>query len=103
MQQKPENLFCTKHLLAVVSVFYISTVAPFADKMIENGVSRKEILTFLNVTLVAVLAASIKAYDPNVFTPKGVPGSDKEDVLRKLAQEPTKTVLVVTTKPETKV
>jgi hypothetical protein len=81
MQQKPENLFFTKHCWAVVSVFYLSTLSPVIDKAINDSLTKKDIGNLINATLVAMFAASTKAYDPYVYTPKGLPGRDKNDVL----------------------
>lgn len=42
---------------------------------------KKDIGNLINATLVAMFAASTKAYDPYVYTPKGLPGRNKNDVL----------------------
>ena len=81
MESKKENLFLTKHVLSIVSVFYISTASPFITKAIETGATRQDWLQFINVSLVALVAGATKAYDKNVYTPKYLPGRDKKDAL----------------------
>jgi lysozyme len=88
MESKKENLFLTKHWIAVASVFYISTASPFITKVIETGATRQDWLQFLNVSLVALFAAGTKAYDKNVYTPKYLPGRDKDNTLAAVYVEP---------------
>ena len=89
MESKKENLFFTKHVLSIASVFYISTASPFITKAIDTGATRQDWLQFLNISLVAIFAGATKAYDKNVYTPKYLPGRDKEDTLAAVYVEPS--------------
>lgn len=42
---------------------------------------KKDIANLINATLVTLFGASTKAFDSNVYTPKGLPGRNKNDVL----------------------
>lgn len=79
--QKPINLFFTNSFWSVVGVFYISTLSPFIDKAINESITKKDIGNLINVTLVSIFGASLKSFDSNVYTPKGLPGKNKDDVL----------------------
>lgn len=82
--QNPINLFFTKHVLSIVSVFYITILSPTIDKAINDSLTKKDIANLINATLVSVFGASIKGFDSNVYTPRGLPGRNKSDVLDNL-------------------
>jgi hypothetical protein len=41
MQQKPQNLFCTKYVLSFIASFYIITLSPLIDKVINDNLTKK--------------------------------------------------------------
>lgn len=73
-----ENLFFTKHVWAVCGTLFLTVISPNIDKAIEGTLTGKDIASLINATVVAILASSLKAIDKNVYTPKGIPGRDKE-------------------------
>jgi hypothetical protein len=81
MQQKPQNLFCTKYVLSLIASFYIITLSPLIDKVINDNLTKKDIGNLINATLVTMFAAGLKGFDSNVYTPKGLPGRNKNDIL----------------------
>jgi GH24 family phage-related lysozyme (muramidase) len=95
MQEKPQNLFSTKHWLSVMGIFYISTASPFITKVIDTGATRQDWLQFINTSVVALFAAGTKALDKNIYTPKYIPGRNKEDALPIVYAEPTQQIVQV--------
>lgn len=78
----PINLFFTKHFLSVLGVYYISTLSPTIDKILVDGkLTNQEIGHLINTTLVSIFGASLKGLDKDVYTPKGLPGKNKDDIL----------------------
>jgi predicted chitinase len=85
MQEKPKNLFCTSHFLSVIGVLYITALSPAIDKAISEGLTKKEIGHLINSTLVGVVAGSLKMLDKDAYTPKFLPGRDKNKALNNLS------------------
>ena len=84
--QKPENIFFTKHFLSVIGIFYITTINPAIDNMIESNLSKKEIGKIVNALFVTIVGASLKAFDKDVYIP-GPIGRDKKDAVNNILMQ----------------
>ena len=82
--QKPQNLFLTKHFLAVMALFYITTLNPAIDSWIDGNLTKKDVGKLFNALVVTVVGASLKALDKDVYTPKFIPGRNKEAALNNI-------------------
>ncbi len=80
-EQKPQNLFCTKHFLAVMAVFYMTTLNPAIDSWIDGNMTKKDIGKLFNALIVTIVGASLKVFDKDVYTPKFIPGRNKDKAL----------------------
>lgn len=101
MNKQPENVFCTSHVLSVLGVLYITTLSPAIDKAIAEGLTRKEIGHLINSTLVALVAGSLKMLDKDAYTPKFLPGRNKDKAFNNIKEqliEPTTNIIKETVK-----
>lgn len=91
-EQKPQNLFCTKHFLAVMAVFYMTTLNPAIDSWIDGNMTKKDIGKLFNALIVTIVGASLKVFDKDVYTPKFIPGRNKEEAVNNITTSIIQTI-----------
>jgi len=82
------NLFTTKHFWTVIGLFYITSCQPAIDSAIDGNLSRKDIEHLISSVIATGVAATLKLVEPNIYTPKGIIGRDKTDVVKVAVMQP---------------
>lgn len=75
------NLFTTKVFITVLLAAYALDIRPIQDDLITNGWQRayySNIVDFLINVVTVLVARGSSNEEGKVYTPKGMPGSDRE-------------------------
>ena len=78
IKKEPQNLFSSTHVLSIMGFCYFTVISPAIDKYAEGRLNREDTIKTLNGMVYALLAASLKMFDKDVYTPKLIPGRSKD-------------------------